>query len=162
MQRRNGPRRLRDHDDDDDDEYRKWVGATICNASGLSACSLYDSAVIHSRSKHSHRQLVAIVNLSTRIGDSFCGLPSISAPSIPLKLYSFFSNCRNSKQRRIDAKPAYCVEMSTFNLETVSLFQVYLLSGCNTYVFVLAYPMSGGVLAWLSVWSEVQTCIRPS
>ena len=21
---------------------------------------------------------------------------------------------------------------------------------------------SGGVLAWLSVWSEVQTCIRPS
>jgi len=22
--------------------------------------------------------------------------------------------------------------------------------------------MSGGVLAWLSVWSEVQTCIRPS
>ena len=49
--------------------------------------------------------------------------------------------------------------MSTFNLETVSLFQVYLLSGCNTYVFVLAYPMSGGVLAWLSVWSEVQTCI---
>jgi len=22
--------------------------------------------------------------------------------------------------------------------------------------------MSGGVLAWLSIWSEVQTCIRPS
>ena len=22
--------------------------------------------------------------------------------------------------------------------------------------------LSGGVLAWLSVWSEVQTCIRPS
>jgi len=22
--------------------------------------------------------------------------------------------------------------------------------------------ISGGVLAWLSVWSEVQTCIRPS
>ena len=22
--------------------------------------------------------------------------------------------------------------------------------------------LSGGVLAWLSIWSEVQTCIRPS
>jgi len=22
--------------------------------------------------------------------------------------------------------------------------------------------LSGGVLAWLSVWSEIQTCIRPS
>jgi len=22
--------------------------------------------------------------------------------------------------------------------------------------------LSGGVLAWLSVWSEVQTCVRPS
>ena len=22
--------------------------------------------------------------------------------------------------------------------------------------------LSGGVLAWISVWSEVQTCIRPS
>jgi len=22
--------------------------------------------------------------------------------------------------------------------------------------------LSGGVLAWLSVWSEMQTCIRPS
>jgi len=22
--------------------------------------------------------------------------------------------------------------------------------------------LSGGMLAWLSVWSEVQTCIRPS
>jgi len=22
--------------------------------------------------------------------------------------------------------------------------------------------MSGGVLAWLSVWNEMQTCIRPS
>jgi len=22
--------------------------------------------------------------------------------------------------------------------------------------------LSGGVMAWLSVWSEVQTCIRPS
>jgi len=27
----------------------------------------------------------------------------------------------------------------------------------------LAYKkLSGGVLAWLSVWSEVQTCTRPS
>ena len=25
-----------------------------------------------------------------------------------------------------------------------------------------AYKNSGGVLAWLSVWSEVQTCIWPS
>jgi len=25
-----------------------------------------------------------------------------------------------------------------------------------------ALRLSGGVLAWLSVWSEVQTCIRPS
>ena len=24
------------------------------------------------------------------------------------------------------------------------------------------FPLSGGVLAWLSVWSEVQTCIQPS
>jgi len=26
----------------------------------------------------------------------------------------------------------------------------------------LACKLSGGVLAWLSVWREAQTCIRPS
>jgi len=28
--------------------------------------------------------------------------------------------------------------------------------------FYLTEALSGGVLAWLSVWSEVQTCIWPS
>jgi len=28
-------------------------------------------------------------------------------------------------------------------------------------VHLACKKLSGGVLAWLSVWSEVQTCIRP-
>ena len=33
---------------------------------------------------------------------------------------------------------------------------------CDILLICWAYLLSGGVLAWLSVWSEVQTCIWPS
>ena len=43
----------------------------------------------------------------------------------------------------------------------------YLLSlSCHFYIFICNWlcttVLSGGVLVWLSVWSEVQTCIWPS
>ena len=31
-----------------------------------------------------------------------------------------------------------------------------------TLLWAACKKLSGGVLAWLSVWSEVQTCVRPS
>ena len=37
--------------------------------------------------------------------------------------------------------------------------QFAFISGVGISLFC---PLSGGVLAWLSVWSEVQTCIWPS
>ena len=52
----------------------------------------------------------------------------------------------------------------TFDNE-LSAFEVTGMSDCTNVVHVLLHTsekLSGGVLAWLSVWSEVQTCICSS
>ena len=55
--------------------------------------------------------------------------------------------------------------------DTMNLFLTAISSGAFSALTLLVgrqegHPackkLSGGVLAWLSVWSEVQTCIRPS
>jgi len=39
---------------------------------------------------------------------------------------------------------------------------VVVILSVKSFSFILTIQKSGGVLAWLSVWSEVQTCIWPS
>jgi len=49
---------------------------------------------------------------------------------------------------------AYCLMFCAFSALT-------LLAG-RQEGHLACKKLSGGVLAWLSVWSEMQTCIRPS
>ena len=39
--------------------------------------------------------------------------------------------------------------------------QAHTMRGPTVLIILLKLQLSGGVLAWLSVWSEVQTCIWP-
>ena len=48
----------------------------------------------------------------------------------------------------------YCIIPNAFSALTLLVGQQEGHPACK--------KLSGGVLAWLSVWSEVQTCIRPS
>jgi len=47
-------------------------------------------------------------------------------------------------------------------LSAFCLFSVLMLLVGRQEVHPACKKLSGGVLAWLSVWSELQTCIRPS
>jgi len=40
--------------------------------------------------------------------------------------------------------------------------QAHTMRGPTVLIILLKLQLSGGVLVWLSVWSEVQTCIWPS
>ena len=65
----------------------------------------------------------------------------------------------------------------TVDHQSISISRFYVCFAFNAFTFAFSaltllagrqegHPackkLSGGVLAWLSVWSEVQTCIRPS
>ena len=50
----------------------------------------------------------------------------------------------------------------TSDISTISAFSALMLLVGRQEGHLASKKLSGGVLAWLSVWSEVQTCIWPS
>jgi len=56
---------------------------------------------------------------------------------------------------------AAAARFSLHLLTLVSTFSALMLSVGRQEGHPACKKQSGGVLAWLSVWSEVQTCIRP-
>ena len=54
-----------------------------------------------------------------------------------------------------------CLSVTTVVCQSVCLFVCRSEARFTKYLTTVL-RLSGGVLAWLSVWSEVQTCIRPS
>ena len=67
-------------------------------------------------------------------------------------------------------KACYCLTMSNFCLVFINIFSFVTVIAFSALTLLVGrqegHPackkLSGGVLAWLSVWSEVQTCICPS
>jgi len=56
-----------------------------------------------------------------------------------------------------------CLSVTTLLSASLSVCLFVCRSGARfTKYLTTVLRLSGGVLAWLSVWSEVQTCIRPS
>jgi len=66
-------------------------------------------------------------------------------------VYSFFDPARNIHQKKLKL---YYVLFTAFRALTLLVGQQEGHPACK--------KLSGGVLAWLSVWSEMQTCIWPS
>ena len=93
-------------------------------------------------------------------------------------------NLRSNDSCSNTAAPCYIID--TEYLASSYLQEVLYILACSSFMLISFYPtmiksfsalmllvgrqeghpackkLSGGVLAWLSVWSEVQTCIRPS
>ena len=56
----------------------------------------------------------------------------------------------------------YFITMLLFSMFLICFFSALTLLVGRQEGHPACKKQSGGVLAWLSVWSEVQTCIRPS
>ena len=68
------------------------------------------------------------------------------------------------QQLSVDCGRTSCVERATHKVcdQLWSASTDSKLFCLHTHCQSLNHPVSGGVQVWLSVWSEVQTCIRPS
>ena len=116
-----------------------------------------------------------------------CPIPQlgpITWPSMPSKLVWDIqcvlnvTTLNNTKVLHLHSfNKNFCISISVCALcDSMSLL-IFLLTNWNIFLCLSNYTclqcfdavgwvagkkLSGGVLAWLSVWSEVQTCIRPS
>ena len=94
---------------------------------------------------------------------------------VQLLLCFFFCHCNFKNETKISNSYMQIGLCSSSKTIVVAAFLLFVL----LYYFIYAFSalmllvgrqeehpackkLSGGVLAWLSVWSEVQTCIRPS
>jgi len=66
----------------------------------------------------------------------------------------------NRRTTRTELETVYC-HLVYFHLRSLAFSALMLLLG-RQEGHPACKKLSGGVLAWLSVWSEVQTCIWPS
>ena len=63
-------------------------------------------------------------------------------------------SCKSTELKRCSLTEMRCNKHDTFSVLTLLVGRHEGHPACKT--------LSGGVLAWLSVWSKVQTCIWPS
>ena len=74
---------------------------------------------------------------------------------------SFNLSVPSLKSRRYTSLPLFDVNVGKLSFVACILFIVMLLVGWQEG-HLACKKVSGGVLSWLSVWSEVQTCIWPT
>ena len=79
-------------------------------------------------------------------------------------LYTISRNCGSSSRNSLNELQAHKIWHTTYNttITVPHAFSALTLLVGRQGGHLACKKMSGEVLAWLSVWSEVQTCIRPS
>ena len=132
--------------------YNNAAGAELCSIR-LRACSVVSSTPCWT---------TAVVNICSSVISSWCPPPPPSTSSTP-------SSARPSPclwSVAVHHKPGGCllIHIPTdilINYHNTTFSALTLLVG-QQEGHLACKKLTGGVLAWLSVWSEVQTCIWPS
>jgi len=120
----------------------------------MSFCSLY----MHCRCQLAVAEWSRELLLESWIQDpvACCNKCGVTSPKI-----GFTSiRCSTVELNNSTAAPA-----SSATVQFPALHSYFCLCSQNLSTRIFSYvfmPLSSGVLAWLSVWSEVQTCIWPS